>query len=173
MGAQVLFICQPGIRPFRAPNRYHDRFLLDEERLARQLGYDSSDGLWDAWVEQAKDEDFETRLRLYFEELRQLVSNQDRQREAFMAQCLAWAQARGRTLAVCGGLHAPFLQQAWREHPADWPVAELDGQTCLVPLSFPRLDSFPVTPPACLLPNTTKGCGKRDGMGQRAGAFRR
>lgn len=144
VGAQVLFMDLPAWHPafWDTPNRYHDRFLLDEERLARQLGYDSSDGLWDAWVEQAEDHDFEARLALYFTELRQLVSHQDQQREAFMAQCLAWAQARGPALAVCGGFHAPFLQQAWRDHPADWPQTELDGQTCLVPFSFGRLDSF-------------------------------
>lgn len=144
VGAQVLFMDLPAWHPafWDTPNRYHDRFLLDEERLARQLGYDSSDGLWDAWVEQAEEHDFETRLALYFTELRRLVSDQDLQREAFMAQCLAWAQARGQTLAVCGGFHAPILQQAWRDHPAEWPQTELDGQTCLVPFSFSRLDSF-------------------------------
>lgn len=144
VGAEPLFMDLPAWHPaFReVPNRYRDRFHLDQEKLARQLGYDCSDGLWDAWVEQATEERLEEQLRRYFAELRHLVSAQDQQREAFMAQCLAWAQAQGPTLAVCGGYHAPFLEEAWREFPAEWPQVELDGQTCLVPFSFARLDRF-------------------------------
>ena len=144
VGARPLFMDLPAWHPaFReVPNRYHDRFDLDQERLARQLGYDCSDGLWDAWVEQAPEEQLEEQLRLYFAELRQLVSPEDQQREACMAQCLAWAQSQGPTLAVCGGFHAPYLEEAWREFPAEWPVLDLQGETCLVPFSFARLDSF-------------------------------
>lgn len=144
VGAKPLFMDLPAWHAaFReVPNRYHDRLDLDHERLARRVGYDCSDGLWDAWVEQAPEERLEEQLGLYFAELRQTANDQDRQREEFMAQCLAWAQARGPTLAVCGGYHAPFLQQAWRDYPPVWPEADRVGETCLVPFSFSRLDSF-------------------------------
>jgi hypothetical protein len=144
VGARPLFMDLPAWHPafWEVPNRYHDRFDLDQERLARQLGYDCSDGLWDAWVEQAPDDQLQAKLEQYFTELRQVISAQDQQREACMAQCLAWAHSQGPTLAVCGGFHAPYLAQAWRDFPAEWPAVDLQGQTCLVPFSFARLDSF-------------------------------
>ncbi|MFN8606158.1 MAG: DUF5682 family protein [Vulcanimicrobiota bacterium] len=144
VGAEPLFMDLPAWHSAfcETPNRYHDRFDLDQEKMARQVGYDCSDGLWDAWVEQAEEDRLEQQLHRYFEELRQTVSAQDQEREAFMAQCLAWAQAQGPTLAVCGGFHAPYLEQAWRDFSPEWPQAERLGETCLVPFSFARLDSF-------------------------------
>ena len=144
LGAEVRFMDLPAWHPafWEQPNRYRDRHSLDQEKLARQLGYDCSDALWDAWVEQAPPEDLDVQLRLYFAALRQLVSAEDEEREFFMARCMAWSQARGRTLVICGGFHAPFLEQAWRDYPAEWPETELDGQSCLVPFSFARLDRF-------------------------------
>ena len=143
IGAQLRFMDLPAWHEalHDLPNRYRDHPAVSQEKLARRLGYDSSDALWDALFEQGAEREA---LRRYFEEIREQVSDQDRQREAFMAQCLAWAHSQGKVVAICGGFHAPFLEKAWRDYPAQWPQCEQapEATTCLVPFSFSRLDSF-------------------------------
>jgi hypothetical protein len=144
-GAQLRFMDLPAWHEamHEIPNRYRDHPGVNQQELAQRMGYDSSDALWDALFEQRVDAQA---LRQYFLELRSgyQATPQDQQREAFMAQCLAWAHSQGKVVAVCGGFHAPFLEMAWRNYPARWPEEEsaLEATTCLVPFSFARLDSF-------------------------------
>ncbi|MBT9583486.1 hypothetical protein IV102_09050 [bacterium] len=144
-GAQVRFMDLPAWHDAMhdLPNRYRDHPGISQERLARRLGYDGSDALWDALFEQKV---CARELRRYFQELRGgfEVTAQDQKREAFMAQCIAWAHGQGKVLAICGGFHAPLLEEAWHDYPADWPTLEAasEASTCLVPFSFGRLDSF-------------------------------
>lgn len=112
--------------------------------LARRMGYDSSDALWDAMVEQADEPQLEQQLDEYFQLLRQQVGERDRQREEYMAQAISWACHQGSCLVVCGGFHAPFLEQNWNRYPPHWPALETpaEARAFLVPFSFQRLSSL-------------------------------
>ena len=112
--------------------------------LARSLGYDCQDALWDAMVEQVEETRLEESLAEYFRLLRQQVGGRDPHREEFMAQAVAWASEQGSCLVVCGGLHAPFLEQRWSQLPPRWePLkAPAAARSFLVPFSFQRLSSL-------------------------------
>lgn len=140
VGAELLFIDLPAWRMGFVPNRYRDRKSDAMERLARSLGYDDWDALWDAAFEQGGGD-----LVEYFALLREGCDEEDREREEHMADCLAWAVGQGgRVVVVCGGFHAPFLSRAWRERSGTWPepAPAEDTGSYLVPFSFKRLDSF-------------------------------
>lgn len=150
VGAEVRFVDLPvgheALEEF--PNRYCDDHLEVQSRHARQLGYDDFHALWDALIEQWGEVSeggppVWQRLRQYFQGFRQHASARDLCREEHMARCLAWAQARGPTLLVCGGFHAPQIEESWSGYPADWPPSPPpEGVTHLVPYSFRRLDAF-------------------------------
>ncbi|HJN76558.1 MAG TPA: DUF5682 family protein [Myxococcota bacterium] len=134
-------------------NRYADRRAdgLDVRRLCQRLGVDGSDALWDHLFEQPDELDaLRERLRLYFIELRgDHDAGIDAAREAHMARCVRWAidQDRGPVVVVCGGWHAPALEEQWQKAEPGWPEPiEAPEQarigSYLVPYSFKRLDSF-------------------------------
>lgn len=149
MGAQVRFMDLPGWSTAfeERENRYSDRHAPDLTRMAQRLGFDDTDRLWDSLFEQPRD-DLEEALRTYFIELRATlgeVASEDRAREAFMASSLAWAERQGGdVVAICGGYHAPFLEQAWRTAEPGEPRWEANSGVgnFLVPFTFQRLDSF-------------------------------
>lgn len=159
-GAAVRFIDLPAWATafHEVENRYADRSrLCYVERLCEKLGADGLDALWDHLFEQPVAEaELGARLRAYFEALRiaegdegESHSERDRQRERFMAQHIAHAMAtsEGDVLLVCGGYHAPFLEEAWRSLPPEPPELPVPGQgtrhgSYLVPYSFHRLDRF-------------------------------
>lgn len=134
-------------------NLYSDRHLSGSGRLrelAAQLGFDDPDALWDHLFEQPAEPDaVAPRLRSYFQALRadEAGSPSDQRREAFMAETIAWAAARGSVLVVTGGYHAPALE---RNYPVLTAAAEPPARPArpgrhgayLVPFSFRRLDAF-------------------------------
>lgn len=93
------------------------RYAEAVARLCQRFGCDGDDALWDHLFEATPDgPELDARLHLYFDELRgnDPGSAQDRAREAFMAQWVAWAAARHeRVLLVCGGWHQPCIEAAW------------------------------------------------------------
>ncbi len=145
LGAEVRFMDLPAWhRSMRErTNRYADRREPGQDQLARELGFDDPDSLWDHLFEHPGD-DLEDRLRRYFQTIRTSVSPEDAEREAYMAACLGWARHtyEDRVVAVCGGYHAPFLEHALPR--PEWPELEpaSDTGSYLVPFSFHRLDSF-------------------------------
>jgi Family of unknown function (DUF5682) len=156
VGAELRFIDLPAwSKAFVAiENRYADhgrQGLRYVGELCRRLGMDGMDALWDHLFEQPKAPDeLEAQLAAYFEALRgeETAGPRDQQREAHMAQAIAWAAAQGgEVVVVCGGYHKPYLEQAWRDAPPYWPAREPIGDDAttgsyLVPYSFRRLDSF-------------------------------
>lgn len=154
VGAEARFVDLPAWHPafFEVANRYADRHATKGSRiaaLAARLGLDDVDSLWDHLFEQPA-KDTEARLASYFRELRreEPAGERDQEREAFMARGIAWAMSQGGdTVLVCGGYHAPFLEQAWRTASPGWPEvprppAGARSGSYLVPYSFHRLDSF-------------------------------
>lgn len=128
-----------------------DRYGKAMAALAQRLGMDGLDGVWDHLFEQPdRPEALLARLELYFAEIRQEGDEADpgdAEREAFMAQAMAWGAARGKVVAVCGGYHKPFLERAWPEMPSTWPEAPAlppgaRTGSYVVPWSHERLDSF-------------------------------
>lgn len=132
--------------------------------LARALGVDGRDALWDQLFEDQADlEALAASLSTYFEHLRNddpgSLGNQAR--EAMMAQWIGWAMAqqRGPVVVVCGGYHAPALAHLWpaaqarfkagdsepatpAPAPGDLAAGELRHGSFLVPYTFKRLDAF-------------------------------
>jgi hypothetical protein len=156
-GAEVLFIDLPAWHEAfaRTENRYADEHLAVSTRLhevAASLGFDSVDTLWDHLFEQPRDAEVLRRdLDRYFEALRadEPASHEDVEREACMAQWIAWAMAEARpeeaVLVVCGGFHKPALERAWPAAPPARPALEAPAErvgSYLVPFSYRRLDSF-------------------------------
>ncbi len=143
LGAEVRFMDLPAWhRALRErTNRYSDRRTDPERELARELGFDDPDSLWDHLFEHPG-EGLEERLRAYFTAIRDQIEPGDAEREEFMARCLGWARAHHgeRVVVVCGGYHAPALTPVGD----DWPElpAEPETGSYLVPFSFHRLDSF-------------------------------
>lgn len=175
LGAEVRFIDLPAWHEAFSDtlNRYADSDGEDEELraqayldgLARTLGVDGRDGLWDRLFEDHADLDtLEKSLSTHFDHLRNddPGSLGNRAREAMMADWIGWATAQGRgpVLVVCGGYHAPALARLWAaaharhragdaEPATPVPAADEDSGTSplrhgsfLVPYSFKRLDSF-------------------------------
>lgn len=157
VGADVRFIDLPAWdEAFRdIENRYADRELTQHQRqlaLGQELGFDSSDSLWDHLFEDpVKPVDaLMHELECYFEALRSddPTSERDMRREAYMARWIAWAmgESDGVVLVVCGGFHAPALRRIWSGldevvRPTPPPPEGRTG-SYLVPFSMRRLDSF-------------------------------
>lgn len=162
-GAEVRFIDLPAWHPAMSAieNRYSDDHLLMSTRLpevAKDLGYDSMDSMWDALFEKdfAPDTDLEQvgdRLAEYFVALRgeEAGSVSDQQRESFMRQGISSALQscdKGETvLVVCGGYHQEALRSAETNDAAKHLMLQKPGPddrigAYLVPFSFKRLDSF-------------------------------
>ncbi|MFO0728844.1 MAG: DUF5682 family protein [Myxococcota bacterium] len=154
-GAQPLFMDLPPEDEafFGLLNRYSDRHLLASDRLhelARGLGFEDTDQLWDHLFEGEDPKgELGARLQAYFQALRadEEASAGDQRRESFMAEMIAWAAQEGEVLAICGGYHAPALARLWPTIPAPSappspPPRPGRHGSYLVPFSFPRLDSF-------------------------------
>lgn len=177
-GAALRFIDLPAWHEAFADtqNRYADADGDDQEAraqayldgLARAVGVDGRDALWDQLFEDQADlEELDASLSLHFAHLRNddPGSPGNRAREAMMADWIGWAvaQERGPVLVVCGGYHAPALARLWpaaqaRYRPGDAepatpaPAAEdadvdaaaagLRHGSYLVPYTFKRLDAF-------------------------------
>jgi Family of unknown function (DUF5682) len=166
-GAEALFIDLPAWDDVFVDcvNRFADRPTpspIRWDELARGLGFDCSDALWDHLFEGAQEpaqgDGLEANLARYFEELRAVdeatehgVNPMNHGREAYMAEWIAWAlreaPAKSTVVVVCGGYHAPALARAARvsadpQRPTcPQPEDERVG-SFLVPFSFKRLDSF-------------------------------
>ncbi len=164
-GAEVRLIDLPSWALPPGPSRRPGaRYLA---RLARELGADGYDALWDHLFELPLAPDaLEARLARFFEDLRRADAHDQRAREdgtredgaredateptprareAFMAGHVAAAMARtdGPVLVVCGGLHAPALIDAWRDLPAEpppLPAGPSARGSYLVPITFAQLD---------------------------------
>jgi len=156
-GAQTLFIDLPAWDDVFASteNRYSDVHLQTSQALRRvacEMGFDSTDALWDHLFEQQGSPfALQNKLADYFKLLRGegAADPQDSAREAFMAQWIAWAMvqcsAQERVFVVCGGYHQPALEQLWTLAPQSRPELTLPNErvgSYLVPFSFQRLDSF-------------------------------
>lgn len=135
-------------------NRYSDRHLRASDRmaeLAKRLGFEDTDSLWDHLFEGPSEASaLAARLATYFVSLRgdEPGGPRDEPREAFMARFIAWAMKQGGpVVVVCGGYHAPALARLWPDADASLPtlpapVAGTRVGTYLVPYSFHRLDAF-------------------------------
>ncbi len=158
LGAEVRFIDLPSWSVTGdddgVENRYADRpgppdYIERLERLTGEHGYDA---IWDGCFELPAASDLRPRLDEYFDGLRRVepARPSDLQREAFMADYVAWAHAQpGDVIVVCGGYHAPALRDAVaRDIDADAeprppaPAIDIRAATWLVPYSEKRLDSF-------------------------------
>ncbi|MEI8254545.1 MAG: DUF5682 family protein [Deltaproteobacteria bacterium] len=160
VGARAFFMDLPAWdHAFEAvENRYadrHTRFHAVTLRLARSLGLDDGDALWDHLFEQPVPQDkLASALALYFQDLRgtEHAGDRDAPREGFMARWIAWAMgdcARegGDVVAVCGGYHKPALEAAWTTADPAMPATPPPDEgtrvgSYLVPYTFQRLDSF-------------------------------
>ncbi|MEM9193342.1 MAG: DUF5682 family protein, partial [Myxococcota bacterium] len=138
-------------------NRYsdgetHERAYV--RALAERLGIEGMDALWDHLFEQPEESpSLSEKLSTYFHCLREDTSLEPG-REPYMARWVRWAQAaagdQGSVLVVCGGWHAPALEQAAREpgsEAADEPAVPVPPDDArfgsyLVPYTFHRLDAF-------------------------------
>jgi len=138
-------------------NRYSDRHTrasLRMQTLCDRMGIEDTDALWDHLFEQPLPLPMlEERLRTYFRELREGddALGRDVTRETYMSRWIAWAMreaGEGDVVVICGGYHAPVLEEAWKTlsettRPA---VPARDGAvrtgSYLVPYSFHRLDAF-------------------------------
>lgn len=164
VGAQVRFIDLPAWHDAIAelPNRYADdpdeaaehRAADYTGAVARELGIDSRDALWDHLFESEHDPAvLAPRLSAWFAGLRGVDpgSAGNAARENLMAHWVAWAVQRGEgpVLVVCGGYHAPALGALWTRLPATStpPAVPVPGGAArhgsyLVPFSFRQLDAF-------------------------------
>ncbi len=128
-----------------------DRYAEAMRALCERLSVDGSDAAWDHLFEQPDTPaNVRERLDRYFHEIRppgHPAPGRDTEREAFMAQCIAWASERpGDVVAVCGGFHKSALEEGWPTAPTTWPEPPPRSTdnvgTYVVPWSFERLDSF-------------------------------
>lgn len=174
VNAELRFIDLPAWHPACAGmiNRYADLADVQQQRqataldlaLGQCLGIEGPDALWDSLFEvPGSTGELSRQLRYYFEQLRAdcAGSVENQARESMMASWISWAMQRreGSVLVVCGGYHAPALQQLWRQmsqskvpEPVLPPLASCfaDGSTqaeyitgsYLVPYSYKRLDAF-------------------------------
>jgi hypothetical protein len=134
------------------------RYGRVSDALARKVGADGDHALWDHLFESVAPDDFgelQARLDAYFDEIRgdedADTSARDHEREAFMAQWLAWAAAAfaGQpVLVVCGGWHKSALAKLWptitqTAEPAypQAPEGERQG-AYLVPYEYRELDAL-------------------------------
>ena len=156
VGASPLFIDLPAWdKAFEGEeNRYSDRHARENKKLAElcaKLGLEDMDALWEHLFEQPQPiEVLEPRLARYFEELRgdEPATARDAEREAFMAQCIAFVASDPgeRIVVVCGGFHKPVLERRWKTAPRERPAISAPERarvgSYLIPFSFKRLDSF-------------------------------
>lgn len=144
VGAEFFFIDLPTWHPDSRESGQQVQPGYRPMEWARQLGYDCQDALWDAMVEQSEETRLEENLSEYFRLLRLQVGDRDAQREEFMSRAVAWGASQGRCLVVCGGLHAPILEQRWPglEPNWEWLVPPAEARSFLVPFSFQRLSSL-------------------------------
>ncbi len=157
--AEALFIDLPAWDAafLDVENRYSDRHTrasLRMEALCERMGVEDTDALWDHLFEQPLAmPELEERLATYFRELREgdEALGRDITREAYMSRWIAYSmrEAGDRdVVVVCGGYHAPVLEEAWktRTETSPPPVPARAGATrtgsYLVPYSFHRLDAF-------------------------------
>ncbi len=158
--AETLFIDLPAWDPafLEVENRYSDRHTrasLRMQALCERMGIEDMDALWDHLFEQPlPTADLQERLATYFRELREgdEALGRDIMREAYMSRWIAWAMREagpdGEVVVVCGGYHAPALEEGWKtlaqESPPAVPARDdaLRTGSYLVPYSFHRLDSF-------------------------------
>ena len=164
--AEALFIDLPAWDDafLDVENRYSDRHTrasLRMQALCSRMGIEDTDALWDHLFEQPLPlPELQERLATYFRELRDGDETlaRDVTREAYMSRWIAWAMREagdGDVVVVCGGYHAPVLEEAHRsltetsapsvpELADSLPAAQASVRTgsYLVPYSFRRLDSF-------------------------------
>jgi hypothetical protein len=160
IGATALFCDLPAWHPDfgdRA-NRYADPHRLlahadaATQALARALGADGQDALWDVLAEQADETALSERLDAYFALLRRdgAADPAEAGREAFMGRYAAWAlsQAAGRSVVlVCGGWHVGAIRQIALSADGTAPMSPSPNEgavsgSYLVPYSYKRLDRF-------------------------------
>ncbi|MBC7978128.1 MAG: hypothetical protein H7138_24355, partial [Myxococcales bacterium] len=166
LGATARFIDLPAHHSAfgEEENHYSDAELQRSRRFAElieKLGFENGDAMWDHLFEQPADPaELAVRLRAYFEALRadEAATPGDMQRERFMAQSIAAAQAEqpgAPIVVVCGGYHAAELARLIPTMPgvAPDPAAFVEPDDpapspivregiYLVPFSFRRLDAF-------------------------------
>ena len=169
VGATALFIDLPAWDEAfdDVENRYSDAHLQASSRIgeiAHELGFDSTDTLWDHLFENPMlaPADVAAKLDKYFAALRadEPAGARDDRREVYMAHWIAWAArdaGDANVLVVCGGFHKPALERMWQTADATMRPevtrpdrCEAEGETrtedrvgtYLVPFSFRRLDSF-------------------------------
>ncbi len=130
------------------------RYEAVQATLCERFACDSSDALWDHLFEALAEQplaELDQALNLYFAELRgqEPGSEQDRLREAHMAQWTAWAAAHHeRVLVVCGGWHKPVIERDWplldgSEPPAvPQPRDERAAGSYLVPYAWRQVDAL-------------------------------
>lgn len=136
-------------------NRYSDhdrRRAAAVEALCRRFHLEGYDALWDHLFEGPVNgtDDLEAlsrRLGTYFRTLREGdPSPRDEQREVYMREWIrsALANVAGHVVAVCGGYHAPVLEELEPATVTGWPeVPPGEGaRSYLVPWSYRRLDAF-------------------------------
>lgn len=157
-GATPLFCDLPAWHPdFGArTNRYADphgrHAAAAEAAVARALGEDGRDAVWDTLAEQAPPDELDHRLERYFDLLRPGGDEDplESAREQFMARHAAWALREAgsrKVVLVCGGWHAEAIRRlAWAADGArpDVPAPANDEHagSYLVPYDYRRLDRF-------------------------------
>jgi hypothetical protein len=158
LGAKPLFCDLPAWAPEFGDrvNRYADphsaRAEAAETALARALGEDGHDAVWDALAEQADSQDLPARLDRYFDLLRPEGAEDpgEAAREDHMGRYAAWAvkQAKGRPVVlVCGGWHAEAIRRIARDADGMLPISPEVPQNArvgsyVVPYEYARLDRF-------------------------------
>ncbi len=159
-GAEPVFCDLPSWHPDFGDrdNRYADphglmrRHRAATDALARALGAEGYDALWDVLAEGAEDAALPGLLDTYWSLLRPpgTADPAEAAREAFMGHHAAWALARaaGRPVVlVCGGWHVGAVRAAARAADGSEPALPLpaDGERAgsyLVPYGYERLDRF-------------------------------
>lgn len=151
--AEIRFIDLPVWAQFGEQDESDEQHAAAYEKaLLQATGMENIDALWDHLFEdETQASHLPQALSEYFQKLRhtQPGSDRDQQREAHMAQWIAWAMAQqqGPVVVVCGGWHAPVLAEQWRKAPSDTPPAlpdlpegNVETGSYLMPYSEKRLD---------------------------------
>jgi hypothetical protein len=159
-GAEPLFCDLPAWHPefeeranrYADPHELHKRCRAAMAALARELGAEGQDAMWDALAEQAEDASLPAILDSYFSLMRPegALDPAEAAREACMADYAAWAlrEAPGRPVVlVCGGWHVSGIRDALSKAdgtklPAFAPPEGARSGSYLVPYSYERLDRF-------------------------------
>lgn len=158
VGATPLFCDLPAWHPDFGDrsNRYADphtaRARAAEDALAKALGEDGLDAVWDALAEQAPPAELEERLDRYFDLLRPEGAEDPGElaRERYMAAHAAWAlhqAGKRKVVLVCGGWHAEAIRRLTPEADGEQPAIPVPGDgervgSYVVPYDYQRLDRF-------------------------------